>query len=184
MNAIENLRKLRDSYPDIYSQTIKLVDEFIEILLTGADAESMPCPLDVDAEPIKIGDKGYSYLTGCELPKVVGFTEDRFGVKVELKGGYWIDPELFTHQKPILCVDGLPIRPGEMVWDIGNGQNSVVSEVDPEQPMVHTHLGTYSSSKDPEWFSHENPGHRTGKCAAAMKPGQCACVESGVKYKP
>lgn len=55
-----------------------------------------------DAEGVRIrkGDEGWSNLSGKKLAPVVGCTEDKFGMKVDLEDGYWIEPINFTHREP------------------------------------------------------------------------------------
>lgn len=55
-----------------------------------------------DAEGVRIrkGDEGWSDLSGKKLAPVVGFTEDKFGMKVDLEDGYWIESINFTHREP------------------------------------------------------------------------------------
>lgn len=55
---------------------------------------------DAQGERICRGDEGWSGLTGNKLAPVVGFTEDKFGMKVELEDGCWIEPINFTHREP------------------------------------------------------------------------------------
>lgn len=55
---------------------------------------------DADGAEIKIGDNGWSTLSGNKLSPVKGFRNDKFGTIVQLDDGYEIEPSCFTHKEP------------------------------------------------------------------------------------
>lgn len=59
-----------------------------------------PKVLDADGVPIKVGDGGWSTVSGTRLSPVSGFRYDEFGTIVQLDDGFEIEPFCFTHREP------------------------------------------------------------------------------------
>lgn len=81
--------------------------------------------LAADGEPLEVGQTVYATHYDYVRCTVLSFewAVDGWLVEVENEGGnkFRQTPDCFTHQRPVLDEDGVPIKVGDTVWDIETG---------------------------------------------------------------
>lgn len=98
--------------------------------------------LAADGEPLEVGQTvyaphyGYAKCTVLAIEWVV----DGYLVEVENEGGHKFrqTPDEFTHQRPVLDADGVPIREGDEVWEVRSHRR---------REIVGTHYRDYETGE-------------------------------------
>lgn len=81
--------------------------------------------LAADGEPLEVGQTVYDVEDGkTHHVTEVDAVSKRFRSMEQIDGSHWLDPMLFTHQRPVLDADGVPIREGDTVWLTGESEYS------------------------------------------------------------
>lgn len=79
-----------------------------------------PAVLAADGEPLEVGQTVYAMHYGYVKCTVLAieWVVDGYLVEVENEGGHKFrqTPDEFTHQRPVLDADGVPIKVGDTVW--------------------------------------------------------------------
>ena len=125
------------------------------------EQEERPTPkvLDADGVEIRVGDKLYDTETGC------GRTVRAINASgtVEFEGcedrGWFT--KFLTHRAPVLAADGRPLREGEMVYSIENGDEFTAIGIDAKSGDVHIRWGYDFEDKTgtiaAKLLTHERP---------------------------
>ena len=76
-----------------------------------------PSVLAADGEPLEVGQTVYVIANGkTHHVTEVDAVSKRFRSMEQVDGSHWLDPMCFTHQRPVLGADGVPIRKGDTVY--------------------------------------------------------------------
>ena len=112
-----------------------------------------PKVLDADGEETRVGDKLYDNETGC------GRTVRAINANGTIEFDGYVDrgwlAKFFTHRAPVLAADGRPLREGETVWKVKNGDGPYhVQEI---RDGVSVCVEETSCEFMPEELTHERP---------------------------
>lgn len=117
---------------------------FIDGLEPGKRVKRPPV-LAADGEPLHEGETVYVIANGkTHHVTEVDAVSKRFKSMEQVDGSHWLDPMCFTHQRPVLDADGVPIRKGDTVYEVeGTGHAYKVVGIragdgDPLTPTVVT----------------------------------------------
>lgn len=78
--------------------------------------------LAADGEPLEVGQTVYVIANGkTHHVTEVDAVSKRFRSMEQVDGSHWLDPMCFTHQRPVLGADGVPIKKGDTVWHKATG---------------------------------------------------------------
>ena len=121
-----------------------------------------PKVLDADGAGIRVGDSVWD-MGGNGPYEVVRFTEHGY---VRIKSDFGLEQSAFcerlTHRAPALAADGRPLREGETVWSLINGERFFVMEIDHEHGWPSVSRDGSSKDKFPilnprKTLTHERP---------------------------
>lgn len=118
--------------------------------------------LAADGEPLEVGQTVYVIATGkTHHVTEVDAVSKHFRSMEQVDGSHWLDPMCFTHKRPVLDADGVPIKVGETVYEVGEnyppfivgrlpepGAYRSVRVVDPNGAFTYL---------DPERLTHAKP---------------------------
>lgn len=111
-----------------------------------------PKVLDADGVPIKEGEVLWDIDTGTHGEVVYAHDYDGMSVKF---AGVWHYPERCAHSAPVLAADGRPLREGETVWKVKNGDGPYhVQEI---RDGVSVCVEETSCEFMPKELTHERP---------------------------
>ncbi|HIR42809.1 MAG TPA: hypothetical protein IAB86_05410 [Candidatus Aphodovivens avicola] len=117
-----------------------------------------PKVYDADGVEIRVGDTVYApqYCDVRCTVMEIDFETYGYLVEVENEGGkkFRETPDVFTHQRPVLDADGVPIREGDTVYSIETGEPVTVNCVDGDNPWFGTTAGTIRHCSK---FTHRAP---------------------------
>lgn len=121
-----------------------------------------PKVLDVDGAEIRVGDEVWSVNTGMRytVEKVTGES-----IRIELRSEIGTKVSLFpiqlTHQRPVFDADGVPIKVGDTVYEVGENYMPLIVSCLPEPGAYRAVKVVYPSgaftSLDPERLTHTKP---------------------------
>ena len=140
-----------------------------------------PKVLDADGVEIRVGDKLYDTETGC------GRTVRAINASgtVEFEGcedrGWFT--KFLTHRAPVLAADGRPLREGEMVYSIENGDEFTAIGIDAKSGDVHIRWGYDFEDKTgtiaAKLLTHERPVADTRE-RLEEDARSCTCVMEAI----
>ena len=112
-----------------------------------------PKVLDADGEEIGIGDKLYDTETGCA--RIVRAINANGTVEFEgCENSGWFT-KFLTHRAPVLAADGRPLRDGDTVWKVKNGDGPYhIQEI---RDGVSVCVEETSCEFMPKEFTHHRP---------------------------
>ena len=123
-----------------------------------------PKAIASDGEPLEPGQTVYA--THYDYAKctvlAIEWAVDGYLVEVENEGGHRFrqSPDEFTHQRPVLDADGVPIKVGDTVWHIETGREYVVIEPSYGETAV-VRLAKYDDAEGeqytPDQLTHTKP---------------------------
>lgn len=120
--------------------------------------------LAADGEPLEVGQTVWHVGNGVEFT-VIGLPNpgEYQSVKLRLDDGAFtgLDPDQLTHQRPVLDADGVPIREGDTVYEVGENYPPFVVGRLPEPGAYRSVRVVYPSGAftflDPERLTHTKP---------------------------
>lgn len=87
-----------------------------------------PAVIAADGEPLEVGQMVYVIENGkTHHVTEVDAVSKRFRSMEQVDGSHWLDPTCFTHKRPVLDADGVPLREGDTVWFVGGGEPAEVA---------------------------------------------------------
>lgn len=130
--------------------------------LESGERAKRPAVLAADGEPLEVGQTVYVIANGkthhvTEIDTVF----KRFRSMEQTDGSHWLDPMCFTHKRPVLSADGVPIKAGDTVYLVdGDGTPLTVVETPIEgcyQSVVVRLPNGSKTAFDPSRFTHTKP---------------------------
>lgn len=113
--------KLRSSVSDDCYWTWKAADPYVK----------RPAVIAADGEPLEVGQMVYVIENGkTHHVTEVDAVSKRFRSMEQVDGSHWLDPTCFTHKRPVLDADGVPLREGDTVWHHSGFAYGVVTSID------------------------------------------------------
>lgn len=125
-----------------------------------------PAVLAADGEPLEAGQTVYVIANGkTHHVTEVDAVSKLFRSMEQVDGSLWLDPMCFTHQRPVLDADGVPIKEGDEVWTLDGGGPYTVTEPDPEhmhaRVTCNTHDGKLDWGFEAAYLTHTKPEQDT-----------------------
>ena len=111
-----------------------------------------------DGKPLEEGQTVYVIANGkTHHVTEVDAVSKRFRSMEQVDGSHWLDPMCFTHHRPVLDADGVEIREGDTVWDMGgNGPYKVVRFTEQGYARIKSDFG-FERSEFCERLTHRAP---------------------------
>lgn len=117
--------------------------------------------LAADGEPLEVGQTVWRVTDGMSaaVERINGATGfiDSDGTPFEAR--------YFTHKRPVLDADGVPIKEGNVVWTLDGGGPYMVTEPDPEhmhaRVTCNTHDGKLDRGFEAAYLTHAKPEQDT-----------------------
>lgn len=115
-----------------------------------------PAVIAADGEPLEVGQMVYVIENGkTHHVTEVDAVSKRFRSMEQVDGSHWLDPTCFTHKRPVLDADGVPIHEGDMVWH-EDGSEWLVEEMN--RYGVRCFDGDKRRTFDAKYLTHTRPG--------------------------
>lgn len=109
--------------------------------------------LAADGEPLEAGQTVYVIATGkTHHVTEVDAVYKRFRSMEQVDGSHWLDPMCFTHQRPVLDADGVPIKVGDTVYFTDGREqkcNTVVNAKYDYKDEAYVQLGLLNEAGHP-----------------------------------
>ena len=103
MSEIKTLDKLRESVLEFAPNIRRKVCVALDEIQAEVDSKYMLLPVDVNGEPIRVGETVYDIRGQQTVVREIGFIADSVDVYCQIVDGYGsinVNPECLTHVKP------------------------------------------------------------------------------------
>ena len=140
---------------------VRFENEYADAFYRYGERVNRPAPkvLDADGEPLEVGQTVYVIANGkTHHVTEVDAVSKRFRSMEQVDGSHWLDPMCFTHKRPVLDTDGVPIKKGDTVWSVNSGMRYTVEKVAGESIRIEcrSEIGT-KALLFPLLLTHERP---------------------------
>lgn len=106
-------------------------DKGSHVRLPNGERVKRPAVIAADGEPLEVGQMVYVIENGkTHHVTEVDAVSKRFRSMEQVDGSHWLDPTCFTHKRPVLDADGVPLREGDTVWNHSGFAYGVVTSID------------------------------------------------------
>ena len=121
-----------------------------------------PAVIAADGEPLEVGQTVYVIANGkTHHVTEVDAVYKRFRSMEQIDGSHWLDPMCFTHERPVLDADGVRIKVGDTVYEVGKNYPHLIVGRLPEPGAYRSVRVVYPSGAstylDPERLTHTKP---------------------------
>ena len=145
---------------------VYLDNEYNEAFHRYGERVKRPPVLASDGEPLEAGQTVYDVEDGkTHHVTEVDAVSKRFRSMEQIDGSHWLDPMCFTHQRPVLDADGVPIHEGDTVYEVGENYPPFIVGGLPKPDAYRSVRVVYPSGAftylDPERLTHAKPEQDT-----------------------
>lgn len=149
------------------------------------DRCALPRPRFDDGEPVQFGELVDSNLVGAVKVSAIEFTEDGTYVKDEPDGDWSTSLEVTTNRlkRPApeaLGADGLPIKVGDTVYELGRDEVLKVYEVNSQYVHTKTSSGGLWNNLTASYLTHTPPDTQQAIDDDATMPPAEYCAVRGI----